>query len=47
MRQVALLSRYWEGILDAGLRDSGITSRQLLFLGVIERDFPAPRRSRK
>jgi DNA-binding MarR family transcriptional regulator len=42
MRQVALLSRYWEGILDAGLRDSGITSRQLLFLGVIERDFPAP-----
>jgi DNA-binding MarR family transcriptional regulator len=42
MRQVALLARYWEGILDAGLRDAGITSRQLLFLGVIEREFATP-----
>jgi len=42
MRQIALLSRYWEGIFDAGLREAGITSRQLLFLGVLEREFSDP-----
>ena len=39
MRRVAVLARYWEGILDAELRPVGVTSKQLQLLGVIERDF--------
>lgn len=39
MRQVFLLSRYWEGILDAGLRETGITAKQLFMLALMEREF--------
>ena len=39
MRRVAVLARYWEGILDAELRPVGVTTKQLQLLGVIERDF--------
>jgi DNA-binding MarR family transcriptional regulator len=39
MREVFQLARYWEGILDAGLRDAGITAKQLFLLSLLERQF--------
>ncbi|HDQ15200.1 MAG TPA: MarR family transcriptional regulator [Sediminispirochaeta sp.] len=39
MRKLFQLSRYWEGILDAGLKEEGLTAKQLLLLGVLESNF--------
>ena len=45
MRSVFQLSRYWEGILDAGLRDAGVTAKQLFLLSMLEREFHGPARA--
>jgi DNA-binding MarR family transcriptional regulator len=45
MRMVFQLSRYWEGILDAGLRDAGVTAKQLFLLSLLEREFHGPARA--
>ncbi len=39
MRMVFELSRYWEGILDTGLCDAGVTAKQLFLLSLLEREF--------
>ena len=42
MRQVFMLVHYWEGIIDAGLRDAGLTAKQLFMLSLMEREFSDP-----
>ncbi|MFP4510859.1 MAG: MarR family winged helix-turn-helix transcriptional regulator [Spirochaetaceae bacterium] len=39
MREVFQLARYWEGILDSGLRETGITAKQLFLVSLLEREF--------